>query len=392
MLLNHFKNMTNLPIYLDYAATTPLDSRVLEKMLPYLGHINDYGNASSQHYYGRQAASAIDQAREQVAALINAKSDEIIWTSSATEAINLAIKGISSAYQHKGKHIITAQTEHAAVFDTCRYLEQQGFTVTYLLPEKNGLITLDTIANAVQPDTVLINIMHVNNEMGVIQDIAAIAAFTKSKNIFLHVDAVQSAGKIPIDLQSWPVDLMSLSAHKLYGPKGIGALFIRNGIELAPQIHGGGQQRNLRSGTLATHQIVGMGAAFALAKEEQATEYQRIQTLRNQFWQTLTANLNGLHLNSTLDLCVPHIINIAFANVENKLLLPALKELAVASGSACHSANREPSRVLKALGVESQLINCALRFSFGRYTSAEEIAVAIKVVKNAVTRLRNLQI
>lgn len=384
--------MNNLPIYLDYAATTPLDPRVLEKMLPYLRHIDGYGNAASQHYYGRQAATAISKAREDVAALINAKADEIIWTSGATEAINLAIKGISNANQYKGKHIITALTEHAAAFDTCRYLEQHGCTVTYLTPEKNGLITLESIANAIKPDTVLISIMHVNNEIGVIQDIGAIAAFAKSKNIFFHVDAVQSVGKITIDLQQWPVDLMSLSAHKVYGPKGIGALFVRNGVQLEPQIHGGGQQRNLRSGTLATHQIVGMGEAFSLAKKEQTTEYQKILSIRNQFWQTLSAEIDDVHLNSAPSVSVPHIINIAFSGVENKLLLPALKELAIASGSACHSASREPSRVLNALGINNQLINCALRFSFGRYTSTEEIAVAIKVIKNAVTRLRNLQI
>lgn len=380
-----------LPIYLDYAATTPIDPRVVEKMLGYLTKDGIFGNSSSTHTYGRLALAAIEQAREQVAELINCDASEIIWTSGATEANNLALKGIAHFNQGKRRHIVTCQTEHESVLESCRQLEREGFSVTYLVPETNGKISLDKLTESLREDTLLVAIMQVNNEIGVIQDISAFGQLLHSKNIFFHVDAVQGAGKIPIDLKTMPVDLMSFSAHKVYGPKGIGALYIKQKpkVQLLAQQHGGGQERGLRSGTLATHQIVGMGEAFSIAKQGMNTEVERVQQLRKKLWDGL-AMLGDISLNGSEDASVPGILNISFAGVDGAMLLPALKDLAVSTGSACHSATPEPSRVLKALGVSNALALGAVRFSFGRFTTDEEIDFAIKKVSQVVRVLREL--
>lgn len=381
-----------LPIYLDYAATTPVDPKVAEKMWQFLGPEGQFGNPSSTHIFGRTALKAVEQARYQVANFFKVDSSEITWTSGATEANNLAIKGLAQFYRNKGKHLVTCSTEHEAVLETFRYLEREGFNVTYLQPENTGLIDLAKLQAVLRADTILVSIMHVNNETGVIQDLAAIGELLRSRGIFFHVDAAQSVGKINIDLSQLPVDLLSCSAHKIYGPKGIGALFIRqkSHLQLMAQSYGGGQERGLRSGTLATHQIVGMGEAFQIAAQEMERESKCIGDLREKLWQGIEA-LKDVYRNGDAKFCVPGILNIAFAGIDSTTLLPALKDLAVSVGSACQAENREPSRVLRAMGVRDDLAHGSIRFSLGRFTTEEEIDYAIKKICEVVTLLRGLQ-
>jgi cysteine desulfurase len=382
--------MTNLPIYLDYSATTPVDERVAKKMIPYL--TEHFGNpASRSHAYGWEAESAVNEAREQVAALVNCDPKEIVWTSGATESNNLAIKGAANFYAERGKHIITIKTEHKAVLDTVRELERVGFEATYLAPMDNGLIDLEVLKTAIRPDTVLISVMLVNNEIGVIQDIDAIGTICREKNIIFHVDAAQATGKVEIDLQKLPVDLMSFSAHKTYGPKGIGALYIsrKPRIRLEAQIHGGGHERGFRSGTLAVHQIVGMGEAFRLAKAEMATENGRIKALRDRLWDGLK-DIEETYLNGDLEQRVPHNLNVSFNFVEGESLMMAIKDLAVSSGSACTSASLEPSYVLRAIGREDELAHSSIRFSVGQYTTTQDIDHAIAIIKEKIGKLREL--
>lgn len=381
-----------LPIYLDYSATCPVDPRVAEKMVQYMTMDGTFGNpASRSHRYGWQAEEAVDTAREQIADLLNADPREIVFTSGATESDNLAIKGAAHFYAKQGKHIITCKTEHKAVLDTTRQLEREGFDVTYLEPESNGLIDLAKLEAAMRDDTVLVSIMHVNNEIGVIQDIAAIGELCRSRKIIFHVDAAQSAGKIDIDVQSMKVDLISLSAHKIYGPKGIGALYIRRKprIRLEAQMHGGGHERGFRSGTLPTHQIVGMGEAFRIAKQEMQQDYEHAKKLREQLLNGVKA-MEAVTINGDLEQRVPHNLNISFAFVEGESLLMALKDLAVSSGSACTSASLEPSYVLRALGLDDELAHSSIRFSFGRFTTEEEIDYAIELIRVAVNKLRDM--
>lgn len=379
-----------LPIYLDYAATTPADPRVASKMMQFLTLDGTFGNpASRSHRFGWQAEEAVDVARNQVAELVNADPREIIFTSGATESDNLAIKGAAHAQRARGKHIITSQTEHKAVLDSCKQLENEGFTVTYLAPPANGIITADTVRDALRDDTVLVSLMHVNNEIGVIQDIAAIGELCRARDILFHVDATQSVGKLPIDLSELKVDLMSFSAHKLYGPKGIGALYVRRKpkVQIDAQMHGGGHERGMRSGTLPVHQIVGMGEAFHLAREARESEMARLATLRARLWQGLSA-LDGVQLNGDLAQSAPNILNVSFAGVDGESLIMALKDLALSSGSACTSASMEPSYVLRAIGLDEALAHSSLRFSLGRFTTQEEIDYAIALVQKVVTRLR----
>ncbi|MFT5398302.1 MAG: cysteine desulfurase [Gammaproteobacteria bacterium] len=381
-----------LPIYLDYSATTPIDQRVAEKMAQYLTIEGQFGNpASRSHEFGWKAEEAVDLARAQVADLINADPREIVWTSGATEANNLAIKGAAHFYQKKGKHIITLKTEHKAVLDTCRQLEREGFQVTYLDPQENGLLDMDVLKAATTSDTIIISIMHVNNEIGVIQDIAAIGEFARENGIIFHVDAAQSTGKVEIDMAELKVDLMSFSGHKTYGPKGIGALFVRRKprIRLEAQMHGGGHERGLRSGTLATHQIVGMGEAFRIAKEEMASENDRIRMLRDRLYDGLK-DMEEVYVNGDADHRISGNLNISFNFVEGESLIMALRDLAVSSGSACTSASLEPSYVLRALGRNDELAHSSIRFSIGRYTSLEEIDYSITLVRQAVQKLRDL--
>jgi cysteine desulfurase len=381
-----------LPIYLDYSATTPIDQRVAEKMAQYLTIEGQFGNpASRSHEFGWKAEEAVDLARAQVADLINADPREIVWTSGATEANNLAIKGAAHFYQKKGKHIITLKTEHKAVLDTCRQLEREGFQVTYLDPQENGLLDMDVLKAATTSDTIIISIMHVNNEIGVIQDIAAIGEFARENGIIFHVDAAQSTGKVEIDMAELKVDLMSFSGHKTYGPKGIGALFVRRKprIRLEAQMHGGGHERGLRSGTLATHQIVGMGEAFRIAKEEMASEHDRIRMLRDRLYDGLK-DMEEVYVNGDADHRISGNLNISFNFVEGESLIMALRDLAVSSGSACTSASLEPSYVLRALGRNDELAHSSIRFSIGRYTSLEEIDYSITLVRQAVQKLRDL--
>ncbi len=381
-----------LPIYLDYSATTPIDERVAAKMADYLTIEGQFGNpASRSHEFGWKAEKAVDVARQQVADLIHADPREIVWTSGATEADNLAIKGAAHFYRKKGNHIVTIKTEHKAVLDTCRQLEREGFEVTYLDPEDNGLIDIEKLKAATTDDTILISVMHVNNEIGVIQDIAAIGEFARDKKIIFHVDAAQSAGKVEIDMESLKVDLMSFSAHKIYGPKGIGALYVRRKprVRLEAQMHGGGHERGLRSGTLATHQIVGMGEAFRIAGEEMASENDRIRMLRDRLYDGLK-DAEEVYVNGDYDHRIAGNINISFNFVEGESLIMALSELAVSSGSACTSASLEPSYVLRALGRNDELAHSSIRFGIGRYTTVEEIDYTIKVVKKAVDKLRDL--
>jgi len=381
-----------LPIYLDYSATTPIDERVARKMAEYLTIEGQFGNpASRSHEFGWKAEQAVDLARQQVADLINADPREIIWTSGATESDNLAIKGAAHFYKKKGNHIITVKTEHKAVLDTCRQLEREGFEVTYLDPEENGLVDLAKLKAATTSETVVISIMHVNNEIGVIQDIAAIGEFARENKIIFHVDAAQSAGKVAIDMAALKVDLMSFSAHKVYGPKGIGALYVRRKprVRLEAQMHGGGHERGLRSGTLATHQIVGMGEAFRIAKEEMASENERIRMLRDRLYDGLK-DMEEVYVNGDFEHRIAGNLNISFNFVEGESLIMALRDLAVSSGSACTSASLEPSYVLRALGRNDELAHSSIRFTIGRYTTLEEIEYAVSLVRSAAEKLRAL--
>jgi cysteine desulfurase len=381
-----------LPIYLDYSATTPIDERVAKKMAEYLTIEGQFGNpASRSHEFGWKAEAAVDLARQQVADLVNADPREIIWTSGATESDNLAIKGAAHFYRKKGNHIITVKTEHKAVLDTCRQLEREGFEVTYLDPEENGLIDLEKLKAATTDQTIVISVMHVNNEIGVIQDIAAIGEFARENKIIFHVDAAQSPGKVEIVLAELKVDLMSFCAHKVYGPKGIGALYVRRKprVRLESQMHGGGHERGLRSGTLATHQIVGMGESFRIAKEEMATENERIRMLRDRLYDGLK-DMEEVYVNGDFDHRIAGNLNISFNFVEGESLIMALRDLAVSSGSACTSASLEPSYVLRALGRNDELAHSSIRFTIGRYTTLEEIEYTIKLVRHAVEKLRAL--
>ncbi|SFZ79249.1 IscS subfamily cysteine desulfurase [Chitinimonas taiwanensis] len=379
-----------LPIYLDYSATTPVDPRVAEQMIPWL--TEQFGNpASRSHPFGWAAEEAVENAREEVAKLVNCDAKEIVWTSGATESNNLAIKGAAHFYQDKGKHLITMKTEHKAVLDTMRELEREGFEVTYLSPLENGLLDLELLKASLRDDTILVSIMAVNNEIGVIQPIAQIGELLRERGILFHVDAAQATGKIAIDLASLKVDLMSFSAHKTYGPKGVGALYVRRKprVRLEAQMHGGGHERGMRSGTLATHQIVGMGAAFKIAREEMASELERIRMLRDRLWQGVS-NMEEVYLNGDMDQRVPHNLNISFNYVEGESLIMALKDLAVSSGSACTSASLEPSYVLRALGRNDELAHSSIRFTIGRFTTVEDIDYAIKLIHDKIGKLREL--
>ena len=382
----------SIPIYMDYSATTPVDERVAEKMCAYLTRQGQFGNpASRSHEFGWKAEAAVEEARAQVARLVNADPREIIWTSGATESDNLAIKGAAHFYRKQGGHIITLRTEHKAVLDSCRQLEREGYEVTYMEPEPSGLLDLAKLEAAMRNDTVLVSVMHVNNEIGVIQDIAAIGELCRDRRIIFHVDAAQSAGKVPIDLEKLKVDLMSFSAHKIYGPKGIGALYVRRKprVRLEAQMHGGGHERGLRSGTLPTHQIVGMGEAFRIAGEEMEEENRRIRILRDRLWNGLN-EMEEVYLNGDMDQRVPHNLNVSFNYVEGESLIMALKDMAVSSGSACTSSSLEPSYVLRALGRNDELAHSSIRFTIGRYTTQEEIDYIIARVMEKVTRLREL--
>ncbi|NML96935.1 IscS subfamily cysteine desulfurase [Paraburkholderia sp. RP-4-7] len=380
----------HLPIYMDYSATTPIDPRVVDKMIPYLRE--QFGNpASRSHSYGWDAERAVEEARENVAALVNADPREIIWTSGATESDNLAIKGAAHFYKSRGKHIITVKTEHKAVLDTCRELEREGFEVTYLDVKDDGLIDLEKFKAAIRPDTILVSVMSVNNEIGVIQDIEAIGEITREKGIIFHVDAAQATGKIAIDLQKLKVDLMSFSAHKTYGPKGIGALYVRRKprIRIEAQMHGGGHERGMRSGTLATHQIVGMGEAFRIAREEMATENERIRMLRDRLLRGLQ-DMEETYVNGDMEKRVPHNLNISFNFVEGESLIMAVKDVAVSSGSACTSASLEPSYVLRALGRNDELAHSSIRFTVGRFTTEQDVDYVINLLKTKISKLRDL--
>ena len=379
-----------LPIYLDSAATTKIDPRVLDKMMPFL--TEEFGNpASRSHSFGWTTDTAVEHAREQVANAVGADSKEIIWTSGATESINLALKGAANFYKDRGHHLITIKTEHKATLDTMRELERTGFEVTYLTPKTNGLIDLSELASAIRPETILISVMYVNNEIGVIQDIEAIGALCRDKNIIFHVDAAQAVGKVDFSLENLPVDLMSFSAHKAYGPKGIGALYVRRRprIRLMAQIHGGGHERGFRSGTLPTHQIVGMGEAFAIAKAEISTELPRITKLRDKLLNGLQS-IEEIYINGDMEHRVPHNLNVSFNYVEGESLIMAIKDIAVSSGSACTSASLEPSYVLRAIGRNDELAHSSIRFSLSRFTTEEEIDYTIKLLNDKVAKLREL--
>lgn len=381
-----------LPIYLDYSATTPVDPRVAQKMSECLLVDGNFGNpASRSHLFGWKAEEAVENARRQVAELVNADPREIVWTSGATESDNLAIKGAAHFYQNKGKHLITSKIEHKAVLDTTRQLEREGFEVTYLEPGEDGLITPEMVEAALRDDTTLVSIMHVNNEIGTVNDIAAIGELTRSRGVLFHVDAAQSTGKVEIDLEKLKVDMMSFSAHKTYGPKGIGALYVRRKprVRIEAQTHGGGHERGMRSGTLATHQIVGMGEAFRIAKEEMVQENARIKALSDRFYQQFEG-LEEVYLNGSLIHRVPHNLNLSFNYVEGESLIMALKDLAVSSGSACTSASLEPSYVLRALGRNDELAHSSIRFTFGRFTTEEDVDYAASKVTEAVNKLREL--
>jgi len=378
------------PIYLDYSATTPVDPRVAQKMIPFL--TEQFGNpASRSHAFGWEAEKAVEEAREHVEALLSADPKEIIWTSGATEGNNLAIKGAANFYKGKGKHIVTMKTEHKAVLDTVRELERQGFVATYLDPQQNGLLDLEKFKAALRPDTVLASVMMVNNEIGVIQPIAEIGEICRSKGIIFHCDAVQAAGKIPIDLQTLKVDLLTVTAHKVYGPKGIGALYVRRKprVRIEPQIHGGGHERGLRSGTLPTHQIVGMGEAFRIAKLEMAAESVRIRALRDKLLNGFK-DMEEVYVNGDMERRIPGNLNISFNFVEGESLIMGIKDVAVSSGSACTSASLEPSYVLRALGRSDELAHISIRFTIGRFTTEEEIDYAVKLLRSKIGKLREL--
>ena len=381
-----------LPIYMDYASTTPVDPRVAKKISDHLTLDGNFGNpASRSHKFGWKAEESVEEARSHVANLVGCDPREIVWTSGATEADNLAIKGIANFYRSKGKHIITSKIEHKAVLDPCRQLEREGFEVTYLEPNEGGLITDEAILNAIREDTILISIMHINNELGTINDLESIGKIAREKGIFFHVDAAQSTGKVPIDLTTLPVDLMSFSAHKTYGPKGVGALFVRRKprVRIEAQIHGGGHERGMRSGTLATHQIVGMGEAFRIAKEEMDKDIKKVQSLHNKFYDSVS-KIEEIYVNGDMNNKVSNILNISFAYVEGESLIMALKDIAVSSGSACTSASLEPSYVLRALGRKDELASSSIRFSFGRFTTEEDVDHTLSLINHAVDRLREL--
>ncbi|HCC43975.1 MAG TPA: IscS subfamily cysteine desulfurase [Gammaproteobacteria bacterium] len=380
------------PIYFDYAATTPVDPRVAQKMSECLLAEGKFGNpASRSHKFGWEAEEAVEIARRQIADLINCDPREIVWTSGATESDNLAIKGVAHFYRSKGLHIITSKIEHKAVLDTCRHLEREGFEVTYLEPGEDGLISPDSVQQAIREDTTIVSIMHVNNEIGVVNDIAAIGEITRERKVLFHVDAAQSAGKLDIDLEEMKVDLMSFSAHKVYGPKGVGALYVRRKprVRLEAQIHGGGHERGMRSGTLATHQLVGMGEAFRIAKEEMHSESKRIMDLRQRLWDGLK-DMEEVYVSGDWDQRIPGIMNMSFNYVEGESLIMSLPDIAVSSGSACTSASLEPSYVLRALGMNDELAHSSLRFSIGRFTSEEDVDQAVDSVRTAVEKLREL--
>lgn len=382
----------NTPIYLDYLSTTPVDPRVAEAMSQCLSMEGTFGNpASRSHVFGWKAEEAVENARAEIAELINADSREIVWTSGATESDNLAIKGAAHFYRKKGQHIITSKIEHKAVLDTCRQLEREGFEVTYLDPNEAGLTTAERIKEAIRPDTVLVSIMHANNEIGVVNDISAIGEVCREAGVLYHVDAAQSAGKVPLDMESMKVDLLSMSAHKMYGPKGIGALYVRRKprVRLEAQMHGGGHERGMRSGTLATHQAVGFGEAARIAREEMTDEGARLKALRMRFWRGIE-DLAEVHINGDEEHRLPGALNVSFAFVEGESLLMSLKDLALSSGSACTSASLEPSYVLRALGLNDELAHSSLRFSFGRFSSEAEVDHAIIQIRNAVEKLREL--
>ncbi len=382
----------SLPIYLDYSATTPVDPRVAEKMMNCLTTDGVFGNpASRSHIYGWQAESAVESARKQVADLVGCESREIVWTSGATESDNLAIKGIAEAYKDKGRHIVTSIIEHKAVLDSCHYLEGQGFEVTYLKPDAQGIISPQQVREALRDDTILVSLMHVNNEIGVITDIDSIAEITNDHNVVFHVDAAQSAGKVAIDLSHSKVDLMSFSAHKIYGPKGVGALFVRRrpGLTLCAQIHGGGHERGMRSGTLPTHQIVGMGEAFKIASEEMSDERVRLLDLRRRLWGELSI-LPGVSINGSVEQRVAGNLNVAFEGVDGESLMLAMKEVAVSSGSACASADIDPSYVLKAIGLSDELALASLRISLGRFTTSDDVERVAQLIVEKVQKLREI--
>ena len=385
-----FQTAPHFPIYMDYSATTPIDPRVADKMIPYLRE--QFGNpASRSHAYGWSAEAAVEEARAQVAALVGADTREIIWTSGATESNNLAIKGAAQFYKSKGKHIITVKTEHKAVLDTVRELERQGFEATYLEPQDNGLITLEQLEAAMRPDTILVSVMFVNNEIGVVQPIKEIGELCRKKGIIFHSDAAQATGKVHIDLAALNVDLMSFSAHKTYGPKGIGALYVRRKprVRLEAQMHGGGHERGLRSGTLPTHQIVGMGEAFRIAKEEMDAELVKVKALRDRLAKGLM-EIEEVYINGDMEHRVPHNLNVSFNYVEGESLIMAIKDIAVSSGSACTSASLEPSYVLRALGRSDELAHSSIRFTIGRFTTEEDIDFTIDLLKSKVGKLREL--
>ena len=379
-----------LPIYLDYSATTPVDPRVAEKMIPYL--TEHFGNpASRSHSFGWTTEAAVEEAREQVAALVNCDPKELVWTSGATEAINLALKGAAHFYKDKGKHLVTVKTEHKATLDTMRELEREGFEVTYLDVEPNGLVDLAKFEAALRKDTILVSVMYVNNEIGVIQDIPGMGEICRKRGIIFHVDSAQATGKLPIDLAALKVDLMSFSAHKTYGPKGIGALFVRRKprVRIEAQMHGGGHERGMRSGTLATHQIVGMGEAFRLARLEMTKDNERVRALRDKLYRGLT-EIDEVYVNGDMERRVPHNLNISFNFVEGESLIMAIKDVAVSSGSACTSASLEPSYVLRALGRSDELAHSSIRFTVGRFTTEAEIDYVIDLVKRKISKLREL--
>ncbi len=380
----------HFPVYIDYSATTPIDPRVVDKMLPYLRE--QFGNAASRsHAYGWAAEEAVEWARSEVALLVHADPREIVWTSGATESINLALKGAAHFYKDKGKHIITVKTEHKATLDTCRELEREGYEVTYLDVLPNGMIDIEQLEKAMTPGTIIVSVMFVNNEIGVVQDIPKIGDLCRSRGVIFHVDAAQATGKVEIDLEKLKVDLMSFSAHKTYGPKGIGALFVRRKprIRIEAQIHGGGHERGMRSGTLAVHQIVGMGEAFRIARIEMAEENKRIRALRDRLLAGLK-DIEEVYVNGDMDHRVPHNLNISFNYVEGESMLMALKDLAISSGSACTSASLEPSYVLRALGRNDELAHSSIRFTLGRFTTEEEVDFTIKLVKEKIAKLREL--
>ena len=379
-----------LPIYLDYSATTPVDPRVAQAMIPWL--TEHFGNpASRSHAYGWEAEEAVEKARASVAALVNCDPREIVWTSGATESINLAIKGAAHFYKDKGRHLVTVRTEHKATLDTVRELEREGFEATYLDVDADGLVPLAAFEAALRPDTIVVSVMLVNNEIGVVQDIPAMGEICRRRGIVFHVDAAQATGKVPIDLAALKVDLMSFSAHKTYGPKGVGALFVRRKprVRIEAQMHGGGHERGMRSGTLPTHQIVGMGEAFRIAKEEMAAEGERIRMLRDRLWKGLSA-IEEVYVNGDMDRRVPHNLNVSFNFVEGESLIMAIKDVAVSSGSACTSASLEPSYVLRALGRSDELAHSSIRFTVGRFTTPEEIDYTVDLLKRKVAKLREL--